>query len=302
MSEHAETAADATEHGQDVETLAKNMGWRPKEEFSGDPNRFVSAEDFVSKSMQMMPVMRRDLMKMSRQLSSTEERNAEMARVLQDMRDKSNRAEERAYERARRELEAERDQAIDSADRHAVRSIDQRLAELEKDRTPPKQEEKSAKSERKPNQPDPAVVEIAQRFAAQTPWYTTDPVLHKFVNSLHGSTWDGSPESLEENLHDVVEKTKAAFPDKFPAAKKTARGEEEEEDEPQLARVENPRRAQAAAVASGSVAQLNRGKSFGWDAIPLGERNAAKVAYERWKKQMPEYTVAEYVKLYLEQQ
>ena len=42
----------------DIETEARNMGWRPKEEFRGDVEKWVDAETFVDRGRHFVPILR----------------------------------------------------------------------------------------------------------------------------------------------------------------------------------------------------------------------------------------------------
>lgn len=44
----------------EVEVAAREMGWRPKEEFRGDTEKWVDAETFVSRGENFIPILRKD--------------------------------------------------------------------------------------------------------------------------------------------------------------------------------------------------------------------------------------------------
>jgi hypothetical protein len=44
----------------DIETAAREMGWRPKEEFRGDPEKWVDASTWVSRGENFIPILRAD--------------------------------------------------------------------------------------------------------------------------------------------------------------------------------------------------------------------------------------------------
>lgn len=46
-----------------VETEAREMGWRPKEEFKGDPEKWRPADEFVQRGKEILPIVRSQLEK-----------------------------------------------------------------------------------------------------------------------------------------------------------------------------------------------------------------------------------------------
>ena len=49
----------------DIEARARAMGWRPQEEFNGDPAKWKPAEDFVAKGENDLPVLRENMRRMT---------------------------------------------------------------------------------------------------------------------------------------------------------------------------------------------------------------------------------------------
>lgn len=43
---------------QNIEQQAKEMGWRPKEQFKGDPDKWVDAEEYVERGEHVLPIVR----------------------------------------------------------------------------------------------------------------------------------------------------------------------------------------------------------------------------------------------------
>ena len=52
----------------EVEVKAKEMGWSPKEEFRGDPDRWIDAETFVKRGEELMPLLKATTKKQSEEL------------------------------------------------------------------------------------------------------------------------------------------------------------------------------------------------------------------------------------------
>lgn len=98
---------------------AKSAGWRPKEEYEGDPEAWVDAEEFVKRA----PLYEKNR-KLKKELS-------DIKTVLHEVKGHISKVSEAAYRKAVADLEAKRDEAIDNGDRGAVREIDKQIKEAE---------------------------------------------------------------------------------------------------------------------------------------------------------------------------
>ena len=54
---------------EEVEQKASNLGWVPKEEFRGDPERHVSAERFLERGEKELPLARANNEKLHKELA-----------------------------------------------------------------------------------------------------------------------------------------------------------------------------------------------------------------------------------------
>lgn len=129
-------AAGTTQDGagapveRDYEAEAREIGWKPKEEFDGDadgpkPREFVDAKSFVERSEMFLPMMKKE-----RDIWRTKFRNIE--RDLRQATKHFSAAEERGYERGKAEIEARMDQAAEVGDVAGVRKANQDMLELQK--------------------------------------------------------------------------------------------------------------------------------------------------------------------------
>lgn len=111
---------------RDYEAEAKQHGWTPKDDFKGDPSRWVDAETFVERADQVMPLLRKQ----------NEALKREMETLKKDVRRASEhfgKAEERAYARALADLTAKQDAAAEDGDVETVRAVRKEIADLRAD-------------------------------------------------------------------------------------------------------------------------------------------------------------------------
>ena len=50
-------AEDATPQPAETEDKARRLGWVPKEEFKGDPENWRSADEFMARGEQLLPIV-----------------------------------------------------------------------------------------------------------------------------------------------------------------------------------------------------------------------------------------------------
>jgi hypothetical protein len=65
-----------------IEERAKMQGWVPKEEFRGDPERHITAEEFVNRADHMMPILKTVNKKLETKLSDRDRELAETKETL----------------------------------------------------------------------------------------------------------------------------------------------------------------------------------------------------------------------------
>lgn len=262
----------------DVETRARLMGWKPEDQYKGPAGGWLDAEAFVAKadadgrvSRERYAVLERRFVSMERALNGKLE---EATGVITQMSDQMRKTDERAYKRAKAELEAERDRAIEAGDKAAVRAVDREIADLEgsKPATPaaPKQDAKPQGGQ--PVHPD------AIAWSERNPWYNANPQLHQATLALHNQLNQTNPElTVAENLERVTQSMAAMYPDIVRPRRAAAPRPDPDEDP------ENPARSAPAAVAgSTSGRAASRPNPRGFDAMPAD----AKAAFAKYAKQI----------------
>lgn len=271
-----------------IESRARRMGWRPKDEFRGDPNRWTDATTFVDRGENELPVLRERYRALDDRFAKLETTTGETAKEMtarlkamsstfDEFREFSKRGEERAYARAKAELEARMAAAVQTADTAQFTVAKNELDALDRSRAalPPPAEKR--------NDPPPPVTVVppqlhpdAQAWIGDNHWFNRDPVMTNYAVALHTQLMQDRPGlSMKENLAEVKADIMSRFPEKF----------------------DNPRRSGAPAVAGSPNAtpvKKSKGKYPDFADWP----SDAKVAYTKFKAQMPKYTTEEYASIY----
>lgn len=273
-----EEVVELTEEEQAIEAQARRMGWRPKEEFSRTPERWVDAKTFVERGMTELPVLRDRYRKLdgqftgvTKELEATKTTLAEQGRVLVELREMTKNAEDRAYIRAARELAQRERDAVAAADTVAYDAIQRERQDLDQHRPRATAEAPPVRAEAPPARQDPpqAPPEV-QQWIQENPWFTTDPTLNQVAIAFDAEVKREHPDwTVSEQLAEAKARVVARFPEKFG----------------------NPRRAAAATVlTSNNSPPPKKGKAV--KDLP----REFQEAFARFKRQMPDYTEAEYLK------
>lgn len=208
----------------DIEARARAMGWRPQEEFNGDPNKWKPAEDFVAKGENDLPVLRENLRRMTTTVTDLQ---ARLARQDQDFKSTISRVEkmsETALQRQRQQLDdawsnamrnatangdVDQYDRLEAGKRSAIDAFDRQISEVKAAPPPPTPEvapaEETAEQKAK-----------IEGWMSRNPWYKTDPELNQIATSYSGYLTSQKPGmTLDENLKETEQWVRKRYADKF---------------------------------------------------------------------------------------
>lgn len=267
---HAAEAPDVTKAApepNEAETKATRLGWVPKDEFKGDPDRWRPAEEFLERGERILPLVLKDNDRLHKRLGDVEAMLRETKEASKELLEFSTKSEQRAYERAKAEIQSKIEAAAATADPNAVRQGMRELDELNAEHVKPAPK----KDESAPVVADPVI----QDWMAKEEWFTKSAVLNTYATDVFGELERSAPGmSKSELLAETKKRTMEKFPEKFGI---------------------NPKREEAAAVASpsGQTATVRRDKRT-YDNLPAD----AKRACDKFVKTISGYTREQYCKDY----
>lgn len=115
----SETAVD-TEIPGEVEARAREMGWRPKEEWEGDDSGWMDFEPFIERQDKRRavadPEIKAENEKLISDLASLRRDHAETKETLESFKGWRDKMEERAYKKALKDLQAQQRTAVEAGD------------------------------------------------------------------------------------------------------------------------------------------------------------------------------------------
>jgi hypothetical protein len=254
-----------------VETRARNMGWTPREQFKGDPARWVDASTFVDRGERMLPLLQERNRALDKTVTDLKQDSVESKRLLADLLHRTRRAEKLGYDRAMRELQAKRSEAVAAGDAEAFNKTEAEIRDLG---AAPEVPAAPAVPAQNTNEPNPVVTAWVRRNR----WFNADPIANAAaVAALSQVEREFPGDSLEEHLAEVETRIAARFPEHFPGRRRATNGHAEETDVDD----DTTTRRAPAVMPSGSATPRRPGaRSF--EAMPADVR----AQYERQKRMM----------------
>lgn len=234
---------DAAVTPDPVEVTARAKGWKPKEEYTGDPGLYVDAKEFLGRE----PLFDR--------MRTLLKENKEIKKTVDAMARHFNKNVEREVNAKIAELQYQKKEAVKTGDVAQVEAIDKAI-DIEKER----KAEVTA-----PTRPEVAPDVVA--WVEANPWYLKDPEMHDFAVSYQDAYMKRHPgDGIAASLDRTLEATKRAFPDKFP--KPTIKPTNGEGDDDALP----AGKLKVAPVADGGAGAQGGGKKYTMNRLSADQR------------------------------
>lgn len=189
---------------RDYEAEARAHGWTPKEDFKGDPNRWVDSETFVKRADEVMPFLKKQNQALKREMD-------DLKRDIKRASAHFEKAEERGYHRAMQELDAKLAEAVETGDKAGANAAVKQMRDLERDAAADKGDAKPVVDEATAKQ------ELAD-WIDRTGWYGSDDQKTKYADlqaDLMGPA-QNYPGGQAKWLEDLTAKVERKFADPKP--------------------------------------------------------------------------------------
>lgn len=229
-AEDAVIETPEAEAAPDAEAKAVRLGWRPKDEFKGDPDKWVDAAEFIRRGEEEPALAKANYAKLEKALERANGKIASLESTHQKLVEHLSTAEKRSYERAKREIEARLDQAAEAGDVEGVRAATRDITDLAREAAAPKVE--APKGANLPPE--------FEEWEEANPWWKTDTVMTAAAVAVANELEAGGMKDGPKLYAEVTRRIRAEFPHKF----------------------ENPRRREPAAVEGATNAPKKTGKTY----------------------------------------
>lgn len=290
-----------------TEARAREMGWKPLAEYRGPPGRWQPAADFIARGENILPIVRdanrrltEKVGKLEGEMSGMRSTVDEQLKIIKDLRDMGQRADQRGYERALADINSKKKQARESGDVEAfAQYVEQAEALVSSHVAAAPVVEPPLRSAPTP----PQMTSAVKSFIRENSWFNTDKLLADTMTAFHNevlrerqveqSELNADPELDREILEEAKARVVERYPDRF--------GVQPAPREP--APLPTPRRRAAPVVAptlGNEPPAPPRGSTPATIASiqDPADRAQAKDAFARMKRQMPDFTEKEYMDLY----
>ena len=197
-----ETPAEPT-----VEDLAKDMGWRPKDEFQGNDDTYVDPATYIRRSKDIQQSM-------SQHLKDNRRKMDQMDRGIKDLHDHYQQVSKVQIAKQQKEIEKLREAKREAIEEGDVSKVD----EIESEMLDKYNSMETAPPPERPK-PDPTHVEAFDGWKAKNDWYSAqgqggDADMTAYADKMANlPEYDALP--YDRKLTAVTELVKKAFPEKF---------------------------------------------------------------------------------------
>lgn len=133
MSDEQEVQEQQEENGLDpaVESEARAEGWRPLEEFDGPEERWVDAETFVKRGREINPILRKNNARLQKEVDALKSSLTQMESGIKSLQEYNAKIEQKAYDRAVKDIKRQRREALASGDNAGVAAAEEELEAIE---------------------------------------------------------------------------------------------------------------------------------------------------------------------------
>jgi hypothetical protein len=190
-----EPAQEADEYAEEDVEQALASGWKPKDQWQGDPKKWVTPDEYNRRG------------ELFTKIDSLGKDLRDTKKALRMLQDHHSKVKETEYSRALASLREAKKQAMAEGDADAILEVDERLMDMKAHRLA----EQSA-SRQEAMQPDPRFV----AWLDKNPWYGQDGEMKAFADDVGIAHAKANPDKSPEDVLKYVEgRIKRTYADKF---------------------------------------------------------------------------------------
>lgn len=179
---------------QTIEDTAREQGWKPKEEFSGDSSKWVSAETFVAKG---------ELIDRIESLGKKLKDNDKTIAMLKEHHAK---VKDTEFKNAVAFLKSQKKAAYESGDVDKIIEMDDRIAEVKE----------TQRLQAVQEQQQPASNADFQSWASENKWYDKNSEMRADADQFGAAYFSNNPQKTPMEVLDyVTKKIKKVYPEEF---------------------------------------------------------------------------------------
>jgi hypothetical protein len=195
---------------------AMDQGWRPKDEWEGDPDQWVDEKEFLYRGELMGKISQ-----LNKRAKSMEDALSQKEKTIKALTEHNKKMSEIEFKRALKQLKAEKRAALEDDEYDAADDIDDEIAELRKtqeelesayDVTDTDDGENNEEAVPVISEEDQALL---QKWATKNPWYNSNAAMHGAAEALASEYLTENPQDYTGMLRYVDRGIRKEFPHKF---------------------------------------------------------------------------------------
>lgn len=191
---------------RDWEAEAREMGWKPKDEWTGDPEQWRDAQEFVKRGEEFLPYVRAERDRLRKEVERKNKDFEDRIKRLDAANREALKRQKAQYEERLAELDRREEQAVSEGDTEAWKAIRQQREKLG---APPEAEDESSEA---PAGVDPAVQEWASR--PENDWFHTDDAMRAMAITVAGRVAQNGGD-VNAQLRAAEAEVRKRFPEHF---------------------------------------------------------------------------------------
>lgn len=177
-----------------IQQKAVDQGWKPKEQFQGEPDDFIDAAEFVRRGELFEKIERQ-----SREVKQLKD-------ALVAFKQHHTKVKEAEYNRALKAVEAARKQAFDEGDRDKFFALEQQMDSIKDEAALVKEAAKEVV--------EPSTPQALEVWAEKNSWYQSNRAMTAFADRV-GAELHAKGYTLEQALREIDAEVRKEFPEKF---------------------------------------------------------------------------------------
>lgn len=209
-----------TADGDDIEEQARALGWKPEDEFEGNPGKWTDAESFLELHSKNNGALRKALASQAKQLEALQKQMQGMDAAHKKIFDMQIKKQKEEFDQQVAFLKLQKREALRAGEHETAADIDEQIDTLR---------------ERGPELPDvPGTPQsnadpkgnwrentVLAAWADRNPWFDKDTELTAFAGGTGQALRANNPTMpFPDLLEEVTRLTRKAFPEKFSAGRR----------------------------------------------------------------------------------
>jgi len=190
-----------------IEQRARMQGWVPKEDFRGDKDRWITADQFVERADNMMPILKSVNKKLESKLAEIETELKAQKELTKKMIKIHGKYSQETYDSKVAEIELQKEQAVADGDVDLYKNLSERQKKI----TAPEVVDIPDEDTKQQDHP-----EISRWKDENKHWYGKDAELTEYADIIANRLGAKGHSYKEYDFCEAVKsKVKTMFPDKF---------------------------------------------------------------------------------------